>query len=460
MTSTRTSIAQAFDVGFNGPTTVPGEADYDRARAVWNGTVDRRPALVAHCRGTSDVVAAVNLTRAAGLPLAVRAGGHSVAGFSSCDDGVVIDLRSMNQVTVDPQRRRAVVGAGATWADFDSATGKDGLASTGGLVSSTGVAGLTLGGGIGWLQRKYGLACDNVRSAQVVTADGQLIDADDDLLWGLRGGGGNFGVVTRFEFELHPVSTVLGGLLMFPTTRAEEVLQAFREWAVDAPDEASFLVAVNCAPPEPFVPPDLVGQRVILLVGCWCGDLGAGEAAVAPLRALGPSVDLFGPLPYPGLQMMLDAGSPPGLRNYFRSGYLADITDDVIAAIADHGSRMPSPLSQIHLHQMGGAVARAGAGTSSFSGREAGYTYNLIGTWTDPMQDDLHIGAVRDASAALAPLSTGGSYVNFETDAVSGGDDRVRRAYGDEIYLRLARLKRQYDPANLFRRNQNVRAAS
>jgi FAD/FMN-containing dehydrogenase len=278
-------------------------------------------------------------------------------------------------------------------------------------------------------------------------------------MWGLRGGGGNFGVVTRFEFELHPVSTVLAGLLMFPLTRAAEVLQAFREWASDAPDEVTMLVAVNCAPPEPFVPPELVGQRVILLVGTWCGGLPAGEAALAPLRALGPSVDLFGPMPYPAVQMMLDAGAPPGLRNYFRSGYLAEITDDVIAAVTHHGARMPSPLSQIHLHQMGGAVARVGADTSSFSGRTAGYTYNLISTWTDPMQTDLHLAAIRDASAALAPLATGGSYVNFGAATLSG-EQRVQDAYGDQIYTQLARLKRRYDPTNLFARNQNVRPAT
>src|SRR4051794_22238915 len=327
MTKTYEPLAASFAVGFDGAVTTPADAGYEAARRVWNGAIDARPGLVAHCRSTADVVCAVNLSRAAGVPLAVRAGSHSVAGFSVCDDGVVIDLAGLRGVTVDVDRQLANVEPGATWADFDAATAAHGLASTGGLVSTTGVAGLTLGGGIGWLQRKYGLACDNLRAAQLVTADGAVIDADEQLLWGLRGGGGNFGIVTRFVFDLHPISTVLGGLLMFPLTRAEEVLQAFREWAVDAPDEASLLVAVNCAPPEPFVPADLVGQRVILLVGCWCGDLGAGEAALAPLRALGPSVDLFGPMPYTALQTMLDAGSPPGLRNYFRSGYLADITD-------------------------------------------------------------------------------------------------------------------------------------
>ena len=454
-----TALAGAFDRGLDGATTTPQSDRYELARGVWNGTVDDHPAVIAHCRTANDVVAAVTLAATAGVPLAVRAGGHSVAGFSSCDGGVVVDLGPMRGVAVDPHRRRAVVEPGATWADFDAATGIHGLASTGGLVSSTGVAGLTLGGGIGWLQRRYGLACDNLRSAQLVTADGEVIDADEALLWGLRGGGGNFGIVTRFEFELHPVSTVLAGMLMFPFARAQQVLSALADWAIDAPEEASMLAAVNCAPPEAFVPPELVGQRVVFLVGCWCGDLGEGEAALAPLRRLGPVVDLFRPMPYPALQGMLDGGSPRGQRNYFRGGYIADLSDDVIAAVLEHAARMPSPLSQIHLHQMGGAVRRAGTATSSFSGRAAGYTYNLIGTWTDPTEDPIHIGAVRQTSTALEPLSLGRRYVNFDADS-SGAVDHVRSAYGDEIYDRLARLKRQYDPRNLFCRNQNVRPAS
>lgn len=454
MANIHVPLAASFRAGFDGTITTPADPGYDAARVVWNGIIDARPALIAHCRSTADVVAAVNLTRAAGVALAVRAGSHSVAGFSVCNDGVIIDLTGFRGVTVDVDRRAAIVEPIATWADFDAATAAHGLASTGGLVSSTGVAGLTLGGGIGWLQRRYGLACDNLRSAQVVTAHGDVIDADGELLWGLRGGGGNFGIVTRFVFDLHPVSTVLGGLLMFPFDRAEEVLRGFREWAVDAPDEAAMLAAINCAPPEPFVPPELVGKRVISLVGCWCGDLAGSEEALAPMRALGPVVDLFGPMPYPALQSMLDGGAPYGLRNYFRGGFVTDLSDEVIAAVLEHGARMPSPMSQIHFHQMGGAVGRVGTGMSSFSGRAAGYTYNLIGTWTDPSEDATHIAAVRAASAALAPMSLGSSYINFDAD-----DERVRAAYGAEIYDRLARLKREYDPTNLFSRNQNVRPA-
>jgi hypothetical protein len=456
MTTTHTSLTAAFDTGFGGTTIRPGDADYDRARAVWNGTVDRHPALIARCGSAADVVAAVNLTRTAGVPLAVRGGGHSLPGFSSCDDGVVIDLSGMRGVTVEADRRTAAVQPGATWADFDAATGAHGLASTGGLVSTTGVAGLTLGGGIGWLQRKYGLACDNLRSAQVVTAAGEVVEADDELLWGLRGGGGNFGIVTRFDFDLHDVSTVLGGLLLFPFDRGAEVLRAFRDWAVDAPDEASLLAALSFAPPEPFVPPELLGQRVVMLVGCWCGDLASGMAALEPLRALGPAVDLFGPMPYPALQGMLDGGAPPGLRNYFRGGFVPDLGDEVIGVVLEHGARMPAPMSQIHLHQMGGAVGRVGTRTSSFSGRAAGYTYNVIGTWAEPGEDAMRIDAVRSTSAALAPLSLATSYVNFDAETAGG---RVRAAYGTETYDRLSHLKAALDPGNLFNRNQNVQPA-
>ncbi len=456
MATTVDTLAATFTTGFASDVTVPGDPGYHAARAVWNGTVDARPALIAHCRDADDVVAAVNLSRDGGAVVAVRAGGHSVSGFSSCEGGVVIDLRRMRDVDIDPDRRMATVGAGATWADFDAAAGRHGLATTGGLVSTTGVAGLTLGGGIGWLQRRYGLACDNLRGARIVTADGDLIEADDDLLWGLRGGGGNFGVVTRFEFDLHPVSTVLGGMMLFPLERATQVLSAFREWAASASDEATMLAAVNCAPPAPFVPPELVGRPVLVLAGCLCRDPGSGAEVLAPLRGLGPVADTFAPTAYPDLQRMLDAGAPRGQRNYFRAGFCADLSDDVIETVLEHGARLTSPLSQIHLHQMGGAVGRCGTDTSSFSGRDAGFTYNVIGTWLDAAEDDAHRADVRRACEALEPFSIAGRYVNF--DAETGVSD-VQSAYGEQIYARLARLKRQYDPANLFRRNQNVRPA-
>jgi FAD/FMN-containing dehydrogenase len=453
------ALDRSFRDTFRGSVIRPGDDGYDSARAVWNGTVDVRPALIAQCHSTDDIVAAVNHARTTGRTFAIRAGGHSVAGLSTCD-GLVIDLSGMRNVTVDAAARTASVEPGATWADFDAATGVHGLASTGGLISSTGVAGLTLGGGIGWLQRKYGLACDNLVAAEVVTADGDVVRVSETdhagLLWGLRGGGGNFGVVARFEFALHPVSTVLGGLMLFPLERGKEVLTAFREWASDAPDEATLLAAIMTAPPEPFVPPEFVGQKVVGIVGCWCGDIDAGRVAIAPLQQLDPFADLFGPMPYPALQGMLDAGAPAGLRNYFRGGYAADLDDEFIDVVLHHAARMPSPLSAIHLHQMGGAVARIAPEATAFSGRGAGFTYNVVSTWTEPGEDAMHIAANREFSAALAPLSEAGSYVNFLPEASA---DHVSAAYGDELYARLARLKREYDSANLFSRNQNVRPA-
>jgi FAD binding domain/Berberine and berberine like len=459
MTSTESSaLARSFASAFSGTVLTPGDEQYDSARAVWNGTVDGHPALIARCRSTEDIAAAVSLTREAALPLAVRAGGHSVAGLSTCEGGVVIDLSPMREVSIDPVQRKATVEPGATWRDFDAAGAAHGLATTGGLISSTGVAGLTLGGGIGWLQRKHGLSCDNLVAADVVIASGDLVRASESeresLLWGLRGGGGNFGIVSRFEFALHPVSTILGGLMLFPLARGKEVLTALREWAPAAPDEASLLAAISTAPPEPFVPPELTGQKVLAIVGCWCGDLDGGKAALGPLRGLGPAVDLFGPMPYQALQTMLDAGAPPGLRNYFRGGYTEDLDDEVIAVVLDHGARLPSPMSQIHFHQMGGAVGRIAPDATAFAARAAGYTFNLVSTWADPGEDLRHITANRELAAALAPLSAGGSYVNFLTDT---GDGPVHAAYGAATYERLARLKREYDPANLFSRNQNVR---
>ena len=458
-----TALAAAFAARFAGVAITPQDDRYDQARAIWNGTVDARPALIARCRTAEDIIAAVSLTRDAGLPVAVRGGGHSVPGLSMCDGGVVIDLSLMRTVTVDPERRIAVAEPGATWAGYDAATAAHGLASTGGLISTTGVAGLTLGGGIGWLQRKHGLACDNLVAAEVVTAGGATVRASSQdnphLLWGLRGGGGNFGIVSRFEFSLHPVSTVLGGLMLFPLDDGQRVLRAFGDWAAQLPDEASMMASVLTAPPEPFVPAEIVGHKVVGVAGCWCGDLDQGAAVLEPLRSLKPVIDVFSPMPYPALQQMLDGAAPPGLRNYFRGGYAAELSDDLIDVVLEHGARMPSPMSAIDLHHMGGAVGRVGAGDTAFSGRAAAYTYNLRSTWTDPAEDGQHISANRDVAAQLAPLSQDGSYVNFLTDTAGNSNAVVRAAYGDALYGRLACLKREFDPGNLFRANHNVRPA-
>ena len=446
-------IAAVFGTHFTGEVITPSDSGYDAAREVWNGMVQRRPAVIARCHTVADIVSAVALCRDAGVNPAIRAGGHSVAGLST-GDGVVIDLTAMRRVDIDPEARRARVQPGATWHDLDAAGAPHGLATTGGLISTTGVAGLTLGGGIGWLQRRHGLACDNLVAADVVTAAGDVVHADatenPELLWALRGGGGNFGVVANLELTLHPVATVYSGLMLWPFDRARDVLTAFRSWAADLGDDGSMLISIMTAPPEPFVPAELVGQRAIALLGCWCGDLDEGAAAVQPMRELAPTVDLFGPMPYPALQSMLDAGAPFGLRNYFRTGFLDDLGDPVIDVLVEHGVAMPSPMSQIHVHQMGGAVAR---GESAFTNRDAAFTYNLISTWIEPGEDDVHTAANRAVATALAPLSAGGAYVNFlaSTDA-----DAARSAYGPDIYERLAQVKRELDPDNLFRVNQNV----
>lgn len=461
MVAVGSDAAASFKKRFGGETLTAGDDGYDEARAVWNGSFDKRPAVIARCRTTADVADVIRFARETGMPLAVRAGGHSLAGLSTVDDGIVLDLSSMRGVTVDPDARTARVEPGATWADFDAATQAHGLASTGGLISHTGVAGLTLGGGIGWLMRKYGLSADNLIAAEVVTAGGDVVrtssSEDPELLWGLRGGGGNFGVVTSFEFRLHPVGPVLGGLMAFPFERGREVMQAYRVWAAELPDEFTTMVVVITAPPAPFVPPELVGQKVVGILGCWCGEPEAGQAALAPLRALGPAFDVFGSMPYAALQGMLDEGAPPRIRSYTRSGYTADLSDGLIDTVLEHGAKMPSPFSQIHFHHMGGAVARVGEEDTAFGNRRAVFAYNINSMWVDPSEDDLHETRNREVATAFGPFSTGGVYVNFL--GIEGGA-RIRAAYGDAKYERLSRLKKVYDPQNLFRLNQNIPPAA
>ena len=453
---------EVFRTRFAGDVIMPGDETYDDVRALWNGAFDKRPAVIARCRTTDDIVEVVRFARESGLPLAVRGGGHSLAGLSACDDGVMLDLSLMRDVVVDPETRTATAQPGATWADFDAATQAHGLASTGGLISHTGVAGLTLGGGIGWLMRKHGLAADNLSAAEVVTADGSIVRAsgsdEPELLWGLRGGGGNFGVVSSFEFHLHPVGPmVVGGLMAFPLDRGRAVLQAYRAWAAELPDEFTTMAAVIAAPPAPFVPSELVGTRLVGIPGSWCGDVEAGLAALAPMRELKPAIDVFGPIPYTALQGMLDEGAPPGIHAYTRSGYAADLSDGLIDAVIEHGAAMTSPFSQIHFHQMGGAVARVGEDDTAFGNRRAAFAYSINAMWMEPGEDDRHEAANREAFEAFAPYSTGGVYVNFLGNE---GGARVRAAYSEAKFERLARLKRTYDPQNLFRLNQNIEPAA
>ena len=448
---------------FGGKLIGPGAPEYDGARRIFNGMIDRRPALVARPAGVADVLAAVRHAREAGLPVAVRCGGHSLSGHSTADDALVLDLSLMNGVHVDLERRTVRVQGGALWGAIDRETQAFGLATPGGRVTTTGVGGFTLGGGYGWLSPKHGLTCDNLLSADVVTADGRFVTASEDeneeLFWGLRGGGGNFGVVTSFELRLHPVGPlVYGGLMAFPVERAAEVAGAFRELAGDgAPDELAAGIALVTAPPEEFVPEPARGQPAVAVIGCWCGELAEGERYLAPLKALGPLVDMFGPMPYRALQAVLDPMNPPGLRSYARGEHLTGLPDDAIAAFASQSTAGLHPLTVGILFQHAGAVARVPEGATAFSHRQARYIAHPIAIWEDPADDERHIGWARSFTESFAAHATGGVYLNFTSDAT---EDRVRAGYDDATYARLAALKRELDPDNVFRFNQNIAAAA
>jgi FAD/FMN-containing dehydrogenase len=440
-----------------GDVVTPADPDYAEARRVWNGSHDRHPAVVVRCTDAADVVSAVGFARSNNLEIAVRGGGHSVAGFSTCDDGIVIDLSRMNHVSVDPANRRATVGGGAVWADVDDKTQEHGLATTGGLVSSTGVAGFTLGGGIGWTMRAFGLACDNLVAADLVTADGRLVHAsaaeNPELLWGLRGGGGNFGIVTQFEFELHPLGpTVYAGPIFYPADAASPLLHAFRAWAQDAPDEITALVNLTTAPPLPAIPEEWHGKKVVALIAASTGPLDEGEALVADLRAVAePIVDLLGPMPYQVIQTLIDPLWERGIHAYFKATNLAHLDDDLIERLCKIHLEAPGPQCEIHVHQMGGAVGRVSDSATAFAERSMPFLLNAVTGWRDPSTADAHAKWARTVIAEAAGASTGRAYVNFLGDSES-----ARAAYGDAAYERLVVLKNAYDPTNVFRRNQNI----
>jgi FAD/FMN-containing dehydrogenase len=439
---------------------VPEDDGYPDAARVWNGAHVKRPALIVRCAGAADVIAAVGFARSHNLPIAVRGGGHSVAGFSTVDDGVVVDLSAMRGVRVDPAAQRAFVDAGAVWADVDRETQAHGLATTGGLVSTTGVAGFTLGGGIGWLMRRYGLAADNLVAADVVTADGRLVRADRSnpgLLWGLRGGGGNFGVVTQFELELHRVGPIVyGGPIFFPGDAAGDLLRALRDWAPGAPDDVTTMVGLATAPPLPVIPEAWHGEKVAILIALSAGPVEEGERLVRELRAVGePVADLLGPMPYTALQSLLDPLWPKGINAYFKATNLAHLDDGLIEALCDLHGDAPGPQCEIHVHQMGGAVAHVGELETAFSERSMPFVLNAVTGWHDPAAGEAHTEWSRAVIAAAGPSSTGRSYVNFLGDA-----GEARASYGDATYARLVALKDEYDPTNVFRLNQNIEPSS
>jgi FAD/FMN-containing dehydrogenase len=437
----------------------PHDDEYDDARAVWNGAHDKRPALVIRCSGTADVVAAVTFARSQGLPVAVRGGGHSIAGFSTVDDGIVIDLSPMRAVTVDPVNRRATAQGGATWGDFDHETQAFGLAVTGGLVSTTGLGGFTLGGGIGWLLRRHGLTCDSLVRAEVVTADGRVVhasaDENPDLFWALRGGGGNFGVATSLEYTLYPVGpTVLAGLLFFPGEAAKDVITGWRRLTASMPDELTSLVNLTTAPPVPFLPESVHGTPIVVVAAMHCGPLDAAERDVAPLRSLAePILDHLGPVPYVAMQQALDPLWTAGAHNYFTSAMLDDVPDAAVDELIRRWTAKPTPQSELHIHHAGGAMARVGESETAFSQRGAAFILNVITRSPDGVGFGGNVAWAQGARAALSSYGPDTMYVNFTGD---GAEDKVRASYPPETYARLVAVKDRFDPTNLFRLNQNI----
>jgi len=440
------------------PVVSADDAGYDEARRVHNGMFDRRPRAVVRAEQVADVMAAVNFARENGLDLAVRGGGHSAPGFGTNDDGLVIDLSLMRHVHVDPAARTARASGGATWGDFNYATHAYGLATTGGIVSTTGVGGLTLGGGIGYLTRGYGLSIDNLLSADLVTADGKAVRAskteNDHLFWAIRGGGGNFGVATSFEFELHPIDTVTVGLFFYELDYAGDLLRFWREWIKDAPETYGGFPAFQIAPPLPFVPEDRHGDTFAVAVVHFTGPVEAGDAAMKPFRDLAPRVgEMVAPMPYPWLNGAFDAIFPKGIRSYWKGNYVTELTDAAIEAHLLHGPDVPEVSATMHLYAINGAAHRVAADETAFAYRHATFAPVYIAAWPDSAIDEARIKWVRDYYEATAPHSEPGGYINFMHDDDHG---RIQDNYLGN-YARLVDIKRKYDPDNLFRSNQNIK---
>ena len=471
MTATQTPQAPplettAFDDlggSFRGELLLPTTPGYDTARRIWNGAIDRHPACIARCTGVADVVAAVRFAREHDLEIAVRGGGHGVAGTAVCDDGVVIDLSSMRAVWVDPAGRTARVQGGALWGDVDHETQAHGLATTGGIIGHTGVAGLTLGGGIGYLMRKHGLAVDNVLAAEVVTAEGSIVraaaDEHPDLFWALRGGGGNFGVVTSFQFALHPVGpTVTAGPVFWAADDATDVLRFYRDFAAEAPDELGTVVKLCTIPPLPVIPEGLHWRPAIAVACCYAGSVEVGERAVQALREFGsPLIDLISPKPYVAHQWAVDDTVLHGWHYYWKSTNLTGLSDDVISVIAGHAYTAGSPRSYAAMFHMGGAVARVPYEATAYAGRDVAHNIIIHAAWLPEESGELGVAETawaRRFLQALQPHRAGGVYVNF----LDSDDDssRVREAYGDQIWRRLAEVKAKYDPDNAFHHNKNI----
>jgi hypothetical protein len=448
-TSLDEATIHEFRGGLRGTLLRPGDDGYDAARRVWNGMIDRKPALIARCVGAADVISAVNFARNNNLLVSVRGGGHNVSGNAVCDRGLVIDLSPMKGLRVDPARQTVRAEGGVTWGEFDRETQAFELATTGGIVSTTGIAGLTLGGGVGWLVRKYGLACDNLLSVDIVLADGQLRTAsateNADLFWGVRGGGGNFGVVTSLEYRLHRVGPVLGGMVLHPQSTAKEVLQFYRAFTRSAPEELT-AYAVFVTSPD--------GVPGVAIVACYSGPLETGEVVMRPLKEFGPPVaDLIRPMAYHEMQTLFDAAFPAGLQNYWKSNFLKELSDDAMDVLVAQAAKVTSPLSVVGVEYYGGAASRVGEDETAFPHRQAQYNLVIIAQWTDPAEADKHMQWTRETWEGMQAFSSGRVYVN--TLGLEG-EERVREAFGAN-YERLVTLKNTYDPTNLFRLNQNIK---
>ena len=436
-----------------GAALLQGEDGYDAARKIYNAMIDHRPAVVARCAGAADIICAVKFAQDNGLLVSVCGGGHNVSGNAVSDGGLMIDLSPMKGIRVDPQNKTVRAEPGVTWGEFDRETQAFGLATTGGLVSTTGIAGLTLGGGLGWLMGNYGLACDNLISADVVTADGRLLTASNsqnkDLFWGLRGGGGNFGVVTSFEFRLHPVGPMLGGMLVHRLDNVAEIIKFYDAFTRTSPDELGTFVAFATSPQ---------GERVMVIFVSYNGAVEAGERILKPLREFGPPLaDMIGPMPYVKVQRMMDDAFPAGRQNYWKSNFLKGLDTEAIRIIVDHVVKAPSPYSAVAIEQFSGAVNRVAIDDTAFNHRSARYNLLIVGIWSDPAAKAANMKWVRDLWGAMQPYSSGGVYVNYLGQEADEGGERVKSAYGAEKHARLVALKQKYDPNNLFRLNQNIR---
>jgi FAD/FMN-containing dehydrogenase len=446
------TTVETFKTSLRGELLRPGDTDYDEARKVWNGMIDKRPGLIARCTGVADVISAVDFARTHQLLVSVRGGGHNIPGNAVCNGGLMIDLACMRSVRVDPMRRTARAEGGVTWGEFDHETQAFGLATTGGSVSDTGIAGLTLGGGLGWLAGKCGLTCDNLLSADVVTADGKLLVASasehTDLFWGVRGGGGNFGIVTSFEYQLHPVGPVLAGMLLYPFTQAKEALAYYRDFAKAVPDEVNTMGGLLTSPD---------GDLMAVIAVCYNGSLDAGERVLRPLREFGPPVaDQIRPMAYREVQTQLDAAAVRGRRYYIKSSFMRSISDDAIDALIDRFANVPSPHTLVFFQQLGNAANRIGAQETAFSQRDALCEWGCLSSWVDPAADGMNIGWTRALAEAMQPFSSGGAYITQMGVEAEEGADRIKDAFGPN-YEQLVALKNKYDPTNLFRHNQNVK---